>query len=237
MPANHRRPSPVAALGLAAVIAATAGCTSSGRSAAPPTSSSTASTQTSTTRATTFSVPSQGTLQRALLTLRGAGEPFTGTQNLIPAGEKQSSTGCPALDNGLFNGSGNGVVQAQAGFEGGQTGPFLTESLASEPEAQFDADAAQTLAGLSSCRTVTITRGASTETLTLTPDTTFPAGAAAARFSTTVSTTGVVGDLAAEQVGNAFLIVLVADLAGHTTVDAQTLFTKARQKAQTALAS
>jgi hypothetical protein len=247
MPAKCRRPVPMAALGLA-VIAAAAGCSSSGGST-PPRSSSTGSTpggsttssgataQAATTTVPAFNLPSQAALESALLDLGGAGEPFTETQSLNPTSEQQSTAGCSGLDNDLFNGSGTGVAQAQAGFDGGDSGPFLTESVVSEPEAQFATDVTRTIGGLSSCRSVTITRGASAQTLTLTPDTTFPPGATAARFTTTISGVPVAGDLAAERVGDAFLIVLVADVPGSTTVDAQTVFTKALQKAQSVLGS
>lgn len=211
------------------IAAAAAGCGSSG----PATSSSptpgghtTSSPQTSSPR-----LPTSEQLSSALLTASDLGPGYSATTD---TSSDTTPSGCSALD--ALNASASpkpGKIEQDAEFVNGDTGPFVFESLITEPLATLKSDDAAARAALASCKELTIPSAGLT--LSLTPISFGGADSTAARMDGEIEGTQVNGYLAFERLGTTELVFTFFQLGSGSSQLASTYYTDAVQKAEKVL--
>ena len=233
---HHHRPRRIivfAALLTVALLVGLVGCGGASPSAGAPSPSHPASVATSNAPSPTPTLPTSAQLKAALLTAADLGPSFASSTSTDTSGTTVS--GCPALAT-LLNGSTSaGQTSQEADYSAGDTGPFVGESLMTEPAAALDADYAQTKAALTSCTALSITSGSVTLDFTLTPIHFGDPGSAAVRMDATVQGVQVNGYIAIQHLGSVVLTFYYFQLASGSSQTAYQYYTQAVSKARSVL--
>jgi len=235
-----RRIVALVALLTAGLLVGLAGCGSAGPSAGASTpSSNPASAATSNASSPTPTLPTSAQLKAALLTAAELGPGFAASTSSSSSTQTGGTTisGCPALA-ALINGSPSaGQTSQEAEFTADDTGPYVGESLMTEPAAALDTDYAKTKAALTSCTSLSITSGGVAADFTLTPIQFGDPGAAAVRMDATIQGVQVNGYLALQRLGSVALTFYYFQLASGSSQTAYQYYTQAVTKARSVLGS
>lgn len=232
-----RRLRPVV-LGLAAVTAAAGlvGCGSSKPTSTAPagptsTASSTGSpsTASASSPSTTASLPSDASLQAALLTAADLGPSFTASQD---NGGQATASGCKPLVD-LINSSAPHQVGAE--FEASSAGPYVGEAITAGTPADLQAAFSSAKTALTSCKSITFSTGGQTITFQLSPIQLDGANSVSVRLDGTLQGVQINGYMAMGNLPNAIVGFNYLQLESGSSQVADELYTKALNKAQQVL--
>jgi hypothetical protein len=187
--------------------------------------------------ATGAAEPNAAQLQAALLSQKDVGPSFMLVPSAGPSsggGGSSTITGCPEL-GGLLNAttSGNETV-ASVTYQGGQTGPFLSEALLTAPASALHAHYAKDKAALTSCKSMTVNSGGAPLQLAMTPTNLGVAGTTAVRLAGTYQGVQITGDLAIDQVGQVELGYIFLQVDNPNQQQSTALFKQADAKVRAA---
>ena len=181
-------------------------------------------------------------LQSALLTAAEVGSAYTATPvgSGSGSGGQTHASGCSGLARDINGGNSGsqppGTNDVEADFQAGQQGPFVVESLISEPGRGFEGDYAKTVAEVKACKSLTIASSGISLTFRLTP-VDFGSGATAARLDGTFHTLSLNGYLAAARVRNVGILFFYFQIGSGSSQEASGIFAGAISKVTTNLGS
>lgn len=219
---------------LVVAVVLLAGCGSATSRANGPSGGKAAASSGSTTApsppTTAFVVATAAQLQAALLTQSDIGSPYV-SQPSSGSDSGTKASGCPGLSNDLNSQSPSpGEINEEADFQAGETGPFVTETLLAEPQAQFLTDLKQAVDELTSCKELTISSSGTTVSFSLSPIN-FAPGSSAARLDGTYQGLQLNGYLAVQRVHDAGMLFFYFQIGSGSSQDASAIYSKALDKA------
>jgi len=170
------------------------------------------------------------------LTAAEVGPPYTLEPSSAASSnsDQMTASGCPGLSREINAGPESGITHAEADFTAGQSGPFFSEVLLTEPPSQLDSDYSQSVKDLASCSNLTLNSAGTSIAFTLTP-LNFAPGATGARLDGSLQGVQLNGYLAIQRIGQAALLFVYFQIGSGSSQDAYALYTQAAAKAKSAL--
>jgi hypothetical protein len=184
----------------------------------------------------TAGLPSAEQLQAALLSPSDVGPTFTPQpSSASPSGTGTSSptvSGCPELTSALAWTNNGSRIEKDVTYQAGQAGPFLIQSLSTAPKDQVNANYAQAVTALRTCKTLTLGSQGTVLDFHLTPISFGPAPSQAVRMDGSYQGVQLNGYLVINRVGAAEMAFIYLQVNETSPQAAMHYYQLAETKAQ-----